>query len=341
LDDLAVVAGTSIGGVNASLIAKHYHQRDRGAAALKHFWNEVLANPSFPFFPISGVFQRWNAVWTSLMFGHTRWFTQRIWGWDTLLPRTDVGFSSSQPMQQTLAQHFGSYGPGRTEPRLILTAVDIQTGTLTAFDSYEERITAEQVVASGSLPPGYPAKEIEGKFYWDGGLWSNTPLPEVLNALQADQTTEVSPEYQVYLVDVFPCQGEVPLNAMDVSRRVAEIVYADKTAYDKKSAEWVNRYLYLVRDLESWEQELPPALQKRLVQEREQVSDLNKRVILHITHIKRSALPYEEISSGIDFSPERIQQLMAQGYTDARRELAVEARVKELAARRTSIESAR
>ena len=197
------------------------------------------------------------------------------------------------------------------------------------------------MVASGSLPPGYPAKEVEGKFYWDGGLWSNTPLPEVLNALQAGQGTEMSREYQIYLVDVFPCQGGVPQNALDVSRRVAEIVYADKTTYDKKSAEWVNRYLYLMRDLESWEQELPLALQKRLAQEREQVCDLNKRVILHITHIKRSALPYEEISSGIDFSPERIKQLIAQGYTDARHELEVEARVNERVARRNYIESAR
>ena len=213
-----------------------------------------------------------------------------------------------------------------------MTAVDIQAGTLIAFDSYEERITAEQVVASGSLPPGYPAKEVEGKFYWDGGLWSNTPLPEVLNVLQAGHAAEMSRECQVYLVDVFPSQGQVPQNALDVSRRVAEIVFADKTAYDKKSAEWVNRYLSLMRDLESWEQELPPALQKRLAQEHEQVSDLNKRAILHITPIKRSALPYEEISSGIDFSPERIKQLMAQGYTDARQELDVEARVKELAA---------
>ena len=96
-----------------------------------------------------------------------------------------------------------------------------------------------------------------------------------------------------------------------------------------------------MRDLESYKQNLPPELQKRLAQEHEQVSDLDKRVVLHITHIKRSALPYEEISSGIDFSPERIKQLMAQGYTDARRELDIEARVNELATRRTYIESAR
>src|SRR5438552_16805299 len=100
-----------------------------------------------------------HAVWTS------SWVTQRMWGWDALFPPANPGFSSSQPMQQTLAQHFGAYGPGKTEPRLIVTAVDIQAGALIAFDSYEEQITAELVVASGSLPPGYPAKEVEGKFY--------------------------------------------------------------------------------------------------------------------------------------------------------------------------------
>ena len=31
-------------------------------------------------------------------------------------------------------------------------------------------------MASGALPPGFPAVEIEGEYYWDGGLVSNTPL---------------------------------------------------------------------------------------------------------------------------------------------------------------------
>jgi NTE family protein len=317
LDNLAVVAGTSIGAVNASLIAKHYHQEDRGVAALTCFWTEVLANPSFPFFPLPGAFQRWNAAWTSILFGNPHWFTQRMEGWDALFPHANPSFSSSQPMQQTLTHHFGAYGPDKREPRLLVTAVDIEAGTVVAFDSAKQPITAEHVVACGSLPPGYPAKEVAGKFYWDGGLWSNTPLSEILNVLQAGPATELSPEYQVYLVDVFPSQGEVPQNTLDVSRRMVEIVYADKATYDKKAAEWVNRYLSLLRDLESWEQELPLAVQKRLAQEYERICDLDKRAILHITHIKRSALPYEEISSGIDFSPERIKQLMAQGYTDA------------------------
>ena len=70
LDDLAVVAGTSIGAINASLIAKHCRQEDRGAATLERFWKDILANPSFPFCPIPGAFQPLHAVWTSVLFGN-------------------------------------------------------------------------------------------------------------------------------------------------------------------------------------------------------------------------------------------------------------------------------
>ncbi len=277
LDDLAVVAGTSIGAINASMIAKHYHEKDRGARTLQRFWKEVLATPSFPFFPFPGVFQHWNAYWTSMLFGNPHMFTPLI---------TATSFVSSRPMEQTLTRHFGSYGPDQVEPRLIVTTVDIQAGKLIAFDSFEEQITPHHVVASGSLPPGYPAKEHEGKFYWDGGLWGNTPLPEVLNALQSSSADENWPEYQVYIVDLFPAQAMVPQNSLEVSLRMSEIVFADKTTYDTKSAEWV------------------------------------------------------AISGGSDFSPQRIEQLMAQGYTDAKSELKaktkVEARAKVLATRSVS-----
>jgi Patatin phospholipase len=127
---------------------------------------------------------------------------------------------------------------------------------------------------------------------------------------------------------------------LEVSLRTSEIIFADKTTYDTKSAEWVNRYLTLVRDLEDQRHELPPELQKRLDQEHECFPDLPKRAVLHFTHIQRMALPYDAISGGSDFSPQRIEQLMAQGYSDAKSELKaktkLEARAKVLATRSVS-----
>ena len=321
LENLSVVAGTSTGAINASLIAKLYQQKaDRGVADFTHFWTEVLAKPSLPFFPVPGLWQRWDAAWTSLVFGNPHLFTPQLWNF--LVPLFATSFYSTQAMEQTLDRYFGGYGPRGTGPRLLVTALDVEAGEPHAFDSWQEHITPAQVVAGASLPPGFPAKEVAGRFYWDGGLWCNTPLPEVLKALQAHPTEEPAPEYQVYIVDVFPRRAPLPQTSLEVAQRMADMIFADKTTYDKKAAEWVNRYLQLVRTLqEDYAAQLPPTLAADIAREYEQLLRVDKRVILDITHIKRSALRDEVVSSAMDFSPEWIQALIAQGYHDARRAL--------------------
>src|SRR5256885_1521991 len=122
------------------------------------------------------------------------------------------------------------------------------------------------------------------KLYWDGGLWSNTPLPEVLNALQTAGPREE--RYQVYIIDVFPKQGQVPQTNWEVWQRISELSYADKTSYDKKASEWVNKYIDLVNRLREVRSQLPPALAE-LVQEH--IPQVEKRIILDITTIARSA----------------------------------------------------
>ena len=321
LENLSVVAGTSAGAINAGLIAKHYkRQADRGVDDLTQFWTEVLANPSLPVFPGPGLWQRWEAAWTSLVFGNPHLFTPQLWSF--LAPLFATSFYSTQAMEQTLDHYFGGYGPQGTDPRLIVTALDVEAGQPKAFDSWQERITPAQVVAAGSLPPGFPAKEVAARFYWDGGLWSNTPLPEVLNALQAHPAEEPAPAYQVYIVDVFPQRAPLPQTSLAVAQRMADMIFADKTTYDMKAAEWVNRYLQLVRTLhEDYAAQLPPTLAADIAREYEQLLRVDKRVILDITYIKRSAVRDEVVSSAMDFSPEWIQALIAQGHRDARHAL--------------------
>ena len=66
------------------------------------------------------------------------------------------------------------------EMRFSVGAVNVRTGNFVYFDNETHTIRPEHVMASGSLPPGFPAVEIEGEFYWDGGLVSNTPLQWVV-----------------------------------------------------------------------------------------------------------------------------------------------------------------
>jgi NTE family protein len=336
---LAVVAGTSIGAINASIIAKHYSDSDRGVAVLKQFWTEELATPSLPFFPGLGVWQHSYAVWSNLVFGNPRLCTPQPWSF--LAPALATSFYSTQAMEQTLTldHYFGDYGRGKTDPRLIVTALDVGKGELTPFDSKQDTITPAHVVASASLPPGFPAKEVGTQYYWDGGLWSNTPLPEVLNALQDqdDPAEKQAPTYQVYIVDVFPRRAPLPQTSLAVAQRMADMLFADKTAYDQKVAEWINEYINVVEILQGLDNDLPTRIKDEIARrvknnelsrsacpkmlEHYQEILNHKRTIVHIRHIKRARMPDEPNQSELDFSLEWIKALIAQGHDDATRAL--------------------
>ena len=68
--------------------------------------------------------------------------------------------------------------------RLSVGAVNVRTGQFGYFDNAERTIRSEHIMASSALPPGFPPVEIDGEYYWDGGLFSNTPLEYVLDYSQ-------------------------------------------------------------------------------------------------------------------------------------------------------------
>lgn len=359
--DLKIVAGTSIGAINASVITLNYGEEDHGVETLESLWEKDLAIPSlaFPYpVPVSEEPQRWNAVWTSISNGHPRLFTPRVPGWyfvPSIFWSQFTHLYDTHPMEETVERCFksassspyGRYGPNATDPRLIITAVDVDEGRGVAFDSLKQAITPDHVVASGSLPPWFPAKTIDDKPYWDGGLWANTPLRDVLYALQEEEPpAEKEDTYQkIYIVDVFPRRSPPPRNIWEVVGRINEISYADKTQYYgvwdlmrryARSSERALRHIELIPRLYELSKTLPPSELKDLIEkeyekhqelneeresndEKEEYKELHKKHLnLEITRIERSPLPYEGISRDIDFSPERIEALIDQGYKDAK-----------------------
>lgn len=372
---LKIVAGTSIGALNASIIALNYGKEDHGAGTLESIWKRDLAVTSlaFPYLvPVSDESHRWNAVWTTLLNGHPRLFTPRLPGWQ-FLPSIFwshfTHFYDTKAMERTVERYFqstphaadGCYGPRAAAPRLIITAVDIDEGRGAAFDSLKQPITHEHVVASGSLPPWFPEKSIEGKRYWDGGLWANTPLRDVLYALE-DETSlaeEVDTYQKVYIVDVFPQRSPPPRNMWEVSGRINEISYADKTRHYgvgdlmnryARSTKRALRHIDFIPRLYELSETLPPSELKDLIEkEHEQHQVLSeekepseegeeykkiqqKHINLEITRIERCPLPNEGISRDIDFAPERIEALIDQGYEDAKETLKKESERAEASA---------
>ena len=84
--------------------------------------------------------------------------------------------------------------------RLSVGAVGVTSGNFRYFDNVEfkrlgKKIGPEHIMASGALPPGFPAVLIDGEYYWDGGIASNTPLDFVLDA-------EIDRDLLIFQVDL-------------------------------------------------------------------------------------------------------------------------------------------
>jgi len=217
------VAGISIGAVNAAIIAGN-----RPENRLKHlrgFWEEITAPtslwPSAPGGSLAALQQKASAL-TTLMFGQPGFFTPRMlehW----FSPGTLVSFYDTSALKGTLERlvdfdRINNAG----EMRLSVGAVNVRTGQFAYFDSAEITIRPEHVMASGALPPGFPPVEIDGEHYWDGGLFSNTPLQYVL---------DYSPRRSrlTFQVDVFRAQGQLPSNLDEVAERDKDIRYSSRT----------------------------------------------------------------------------------------------------------------
>ena len=97
--------------------------------------------------------------------------------------------------------------------RFSAGAVNVRTGNFVYFDTSTHKIAPEHVMASGALPPGFPAVEIDGEQYWDGGLVSNTPLQWVIESDPRRQDT------LAFQVDLWSSQGALPRNLAEVATR--------------------------------------------------------------------------------------------------------------------------
>jgi NTE family protein len=305
-----------MGAVNASLVAKHQGDADRGAARLESFWRDTMtmpqpSNPFAAFLP-----QPYAAVWESLLAGNPRLFTPYFAGWPFLPPTAwlPTHFYSAKAMERTIAREFGGYQG--SNPLLIVTAVDVEEGTSVAFDSAVQAVSIDHVAASCALPPWLPAKQIGDRSYWDGGLWSNTPLRDALQVLQNRALLSPDETYAVYIIDVFPTYGRLPQNLWELQGRVNEIAFGDKTDFDHKMSDKLTDHLSFVEKIDKLATGTDGELQKTIKAERQRLLS-ERRAPLRITPIRREALPNERISGGIDFSPERITALRKQGFANA------------------------
>jgi len=246
------VAGISIGAVNAAIVAGN--PPDRRVERLKAFWDTVTwALPSFPIFPQDQI-REWVHEWSAMsvmMSGVPGFFAPRLLPPTLATPGSleALSYYDSAPLAATLDSLIDWNLLNSGSMRLSVGAVDIESGNFRYFDTTTERIDARHIMASGALPPGLPPVEIDGRWYWDGGLVSNTPLTHVLDH-QSDDTL-------VFQVDLFAAHADRPKTITDVMAREKEIRFSSRTRQVSAERLKLRQERQAIRGLLA---KLPPAL---------------------------------------------------------------------------------
>ena len=299
-----LVAGVSIGAINAAIIAAN---PGNASKVLEAFWRELsLDIPDLP----SEDLRRTLSSLQSLVFGSPRFFRPR-WFEPILspgqLPSHWKSFYELSPLKATLGKYVAFDKLRESPVRLVLTAVDVETGQLAIFDSYVEEITPDHVLASSSLPPGFPWTTIDGKHYWDGGLVSNSPL---------DQVVEVGglTGKDVYIVNLWLEKRALPQSIPEVLARRDEILFAEKMRRSVRNWEYIDGYRQLVEEIMA---NLEPKLAEQIKRRPRYIETFGEACPLSITRITREAGESEPVSRDYEFSRQSIEQHIAQGYAIA------------------------
>src|SRR6476620_4745532 len=226
------VAGISIGAINAAIIAGNPPAERIGK--LRSFWEQITTNPFLDWglvaagFGLKGelartVFGQMSAG-STMISGASGFFFPRLpvpW----VQPQGALeatSFYKTELLKSTLEQLVDFDRINAGEMRFSVGAVNVRSGNFVYFDKTTHKIRAEHVMASVALPPGFPAVEIEGEYYWDGGLISNTPRQWV---------TDYGPRQDTlaFQVDLWSARGELPGNLAEVVTRQKEIQYSSRT----------------------------------------------------------------------------------------------------------------
>ena len=205
-----MVVGISIGGMNAAIVAGN--PPEKRLEKLKQFWNKITVSiplPNSPFLGMSKIHNYFGAQ-HALHFGQPGFYKPKIlspWLLSHVTP-DQLSFYDTSPLRETLNEVIDFEYLNQGHVRLCLGATDLASGDFVFFDNSKEKITVEHIMASGALPPGFPAIEIDGRYYVDGGVYANTPLSKVLEEF-ADTEHDIC-NVLCFMFDLFSASGPLP-----------------------------------------------------------------------------------------------------------------------------------
>lgn len=302
------VAGISIGAINGAIISGNLPKNR--VKRLRQFWELVTSGmqglPLSSHFMLRSVFNETSAL-LALAGGAPGFFVPRPTP-PVFVPAAnpaELGYYSTAPLLGTLQEFVDFDLINRGATRLSIGAVNIRTGNFAYFDSRRQTIGPAHVMASGALPPGLPPVEIDGEFYWDGGVVSNAPLQYVLDQ-PADCET-----MSVFQVDLFSAEGTLPGTLFDAVEREKEIRYSSRT---RLNTDMMRDKVKMRRALKRLLRKLPEGLRDdpdaKLLAAQQDDPDV---AIMHLIYRARA---YESHARDYEFSRVSMEEHWQRGHAD-------------------------
>src|SRR5580692_4296262 len=325
------VAGISIGAINAALIAGN--PPESRVEKLRRFWELVTVDTCWS---LSGR-SPWSTIWphelqaplaamegdairsvtgrlnaaSVMVRGTPGFFSPRFlspWLYPTG-SRGATSFYDTRPLKSTLENLIDFDRINAEAMRFSVGAVNVRSGNFVYFDTATHTIRPEHVMASGAMPPGFAAVEIDGERYWDGGLISNTPLQWVLDSTPRQDTL-------AFQVDLWSARGDFPGNMAEVETRQKEIQYSSRTRANTDQFKRAQRVRNTVAALlESLPDDLKDEPSAKLL------GSIADRKVYNMVHLIYRAKNYEGNSKDYEFSRASMETHWRAGYQDTVRTL--------------------
>ncbi|MES2319429.1 MAG: patatin-like phospholipase family protein [Pseudomonadota bacterium] len=308
------IVGTSIGAINAALIAGN-EQANR-LQRVKAFWDRVAHPDAFDMGQVTDELRRYN-IWVNtvdtVLRGAPGFFSPRLFSgfpYGMKVPPEQASYYDTSELKATLAELVDfDYLNAPGGMRLTVNAVNVRSGALAHFDSNNGHLCPDHVRASGSLPPAFAPVRIEGELYWDGGLYSNTPLESVLNELPSGDTL-------CFMVDLWSAEGPEPTTLDEVSTRQKDVTYASRS--QRHIDDYIQTHSMQTK-LRQLYARLPAG--SRSPQDEADLLALGCDATLHIVRLPYAGRDWHMAAKDVNFSKGSIEWRWGQGYADAMRAL--------------------
>ncbi|MGH9791628.1 MAG: patatin-like phospholipase family protein [Candidatus Acidiferrales bacterium] len=296
------VGGTSIGAINGAIIAGN--PPARRFERLRDFWNTVAQQDPVDLraFPdaVRQAYSFWSAA-AACIAGRPGFFSPQ--------PFPTTGFYDTRPLREMLAKlvDFDFFNDGAI--RFSLGAVHVASGRLRYFDNAFQRIGIEHILASSALPPAFPPVRVDGELYWDGGLYSNTPLDVVLDDYPRVNTL-------CFMIDLWSARGEEPRSISQTLNRQKDILYASRSEQNIETYQAMHHLRRVIRELYrslSEAKGAEPAMKK--------LAESGCHTTMDIVHLGNRDRAWELASKDADFSHTVIDERWQLGHADALRVL--------------------